>query len=53
LIHGVLDVSGPLITPWRLSQRWATSRLEVLDDMGHGGGDTWERTVIEALTQFA
>jgi proline iminopeptidase len=53
LIHGVYDVSGPLITPWALSRRWATSTLEVLDDMGHGGGDMWERKVVEALARFA
>jgi proline iminopeptidase len=38
LIHGRYDVSSPLEIPWRLSQRWETSRLHVLGDMGHGGG---------------
>lgn len=37
LIHGRLDVSGPLETAWNLSKRWSTSRLHVLDDAGHGG----------------
>lgn len=38
LIHGRFDVSSPLETAWHLSQRWTTSRLEVLGDAGHGGG---------------
>jgi proline iminopeptidase len=39
LIHGRRDVSGPLETAWRLSRRWSGSRLIVLEDAGHGGGD--------------
>ena len=53
LIHGVYDVSGPLETAWRLHKRWATSRLHVLDDAGHGGGDTFVPTVLGALAEFA
>lgn len=39
LIHGRHDVSGPLDTAWQLHHRWPGSRLVVLDDAGHGGGD--------------
>ena len=39
LIHGRYDVSGPLDTAWALHQAWPGSRLVVLDDAGHGGGD--------------
>jgi proline iminopeptidase len=53
LIHGVYDVSGPLETAWRLSQQWSTSQLHILDDAGHGGGDTFLPTVIDALNRFA
>ena len=53
LIHGRYDVSSPLETAWRLSRRWTTSRLEVLDDAGHGGGDTFLAAIVDALTQFA
>jgi proline iminopeptidase len=38
LIHGRYDVSGPLETAWQLSRRWTTSRLEIVEDAGHGGG---------------
>jgi proline iminopeptidase len=53
LIHGRYDVSGPLETAWRLSQSWTTSELHVLDDAGHGGGDTFTATVTGALARFA
>jgi proline iminopeptidase len=53
LLHGRYDVSSPLETAWRLSQRWSTSRLQILDDAGHGGGDTFLAAVVDALNQFA
>ncbi len=53
LIHGRYDVSGPLETAWRLSQRWTTSRLHVIDDAGHGGSDTFTAAIVDALAQFA
>ncbi len=53
LIHGRYDVSSPLETAWRLSQRWSASRLHVLDDAGHGGGDTLVPTIVGALNHFA
>jgi proline iminopeptidase len=53
LIHGRYDVSSPLETAWRLSQRWASSRLQILDDAGHGGGDSFLPAVVGALNHFA
>jgi proline iminopeptidase len=37
LIHGRLDVSGPLATAWELHRAWPGSRLVVVEDEGHGG----------------
>ena len=37
LIHGRLDLSGPLDCAWRLHQAWPTSTLRILDDVGHDG----------------
>ncbi len=37
LIHGRLDVSGPLDTAWELHRRWPGSRLVVVEGEGHGG----------------
>jgi proline iminopeptidase len=53
LIHGRYDVSSPLETAWRLSQSWRTSRLQVIDDTGHGGGEAFVAAVIEALRGVA
>ena len=53
LIHGRYDVSGPLITAWQLSRRWTTSRLHILDDAGHGGGNRFMALVLDALNEFA
>ena len=49
LIHGRYDVSAPLEIPWRLSRAWATSRLVVLGDAGHGGGDSLTDAITGAL----
>jgi proline iminopeptidase len=46
LIHGRLDVSGPLDTAWQLHKRWPGSRLVVIENEGHGG-----RTMTEARAQ--
>jgi proline iminopeptidase len=53
LIHGRYDVSSPLMTAWRLSQRWPTSRLYILDGAGHGGGNEFMPLVLGALKEFA
>ena len=34
LIHGRLDIGGPLITPWQLAKRWPGSELVVLTGPG-------------------
>lgn len=52
LIHGRYDVSSPLGTAWKLAQRWTTSRLEVLDDAGHGGGERFPDVVADAVSEF-
>ncbi|GAB3653926.1 alpha/beta fold hydrolase [Nocardioides korecus] len=37
MVHGRLDVSGPVETAWRLHRRWPGSRLVVVEEEGHGG----------------
>jgi proline iminopeptidase len=51
LIHGRYDVSGPLETAWRLSQRWATGTLQILDDTGHGGEGSFPAAIVGALNR--
>lgn len=53
LIHGRHDVSSPAMTAWQLSERWTTSRLHILDDAGHGGGQAFMPLVLSALHDFA
>lgn len=52
MVHGKYDVSGPLITPWRLAKRWPTSTLHALDDAGHGTGDSFPTLLIQALADL-
>ncbi len=46
LIHGRLDIGGPLVTPWRLSRAWPGSRLVVAEQAGH---DTRDPGMAEAI----
>ncbi|WP_311379683.1 hypothetical protein [Arthrobacter sp. ISL-48] len=46
LIHGRRDISGPVVTPWKLHQRWKSSTLVVVEGEGHGGPES-----IAALSQ--
>jgi proline iminopeptidase len=52
MVHGRLDVSGPLDVAWRMHQDWPGSELVVLDDAGHGGQAMWD-AVVGATDRFA
>jgi proline iminopeptidase len=52
LIHGRYDVSSPLDTAWMLSKKWETSRLRVIGDAGHGGGESFVNAIVEALDKL-
>ena len=54
LIHGRLDIGGPLITSWQLANRWPGSELVVVDRAGHdarhpGLGES----IVAATDRFA
>ena len=53
LIHGRLDLGGPLETPWLLARAWPTAKLVVVDDSGHTGSDTMRQRVVTTLDYFA
>ncbi|GGR37854.1 prolyl aminopeptidase [Streptomyces netropsis] len=53
LIHGRLDLSGPLGTAWELSRAWPDARLVVVGDSGHLGSDTMREEARGALDRFA
>ncbi len=52
LIHGRLDISGPVSTPWALHHAWPSSELVVVEDEGHGGPKEME-LAADALSAFA
>jgi len=52
LIHGRLDLSGPLDAPWRIHQAWPGSQLIIVDDEGHGG-DTMTMHCLRVLADLA
>lgn len=53
LIHGRLDLSSPLGTPWQLARAWPAAELAVIDDSGHEASDTMSRRIRSALDSFA
>src|SRR6202166_994778 len=52
LIHGRLDLGGPLHSAWELAQAWPGSELVVLDGSGHTSKDL-EDHVVEATDRLA
>ncbi|MFA1549316.1 prolyl aminopeptidase [Actinomadura chokoriensis] len=53
LVHGRLDMGGPLGTAWDLSRAWPGSKLIVVDDAGHLGGTATRHHITTALDAFA
>lgn len=53
LVHGRLDLGGPLVTAWELARAWPDAELIVVGEEGHVGGETTTRHVVAALDRFA
>lgn len=53
LLHGRLDMGGPLGTAWALARAWPDAELVVIDDSGHTGSDTMSERKRGALDAFA
>ncbi|MFC9652718.1 MULTISPECIES: prolyl aminopeptidase [unclassified Streptomyces] len=53
LVHGRLDMGGPLDTAWELARAWSDAELIVVGDAGHLGSDTTRTHVLRALDRFA
>ncbi len=53
LVHGRLDLGGPLETAWQLARAWPDARLVVVDDAGHTGSEVMRRQIGAALDGFA
>lgn len=52
LIHGRLDLSGPLLTAWELAQAWPAADLRIIEDAGHTGSAAMGAAVIDAIARF-
>jgi proline iminopeptidase len=53
MIHGRLDISGPLDVPWQLSRAWPDSELTIIDDAGHTGSTAQFQAIVAAADRFA
>jgi proline iminopeptidase len=53
LIHGRLDMGGPLDTAWQLSRAWPGAELTVIEDAGHLGNVAEENLVLDTLNRLA
>jgi len=54
LVHGRLDLSGPLDIAWHLAQAWPDTELVVLDEAGHSSGDPgMSEALVAATDRFA
>jgi proline iminopeptidase len=51
LVHGLLDVGGPVDTPWQLAQAWRGAELHAVMT-GHGGGGDMTAHIIEGTSRF-
>ncbi len=52
LVHGRLDLGGPLDTAWQLAQVWPEAGLKVVET-GHTGGAQMTAAIVEATNRFA
>jgi proline iminopeptidase len=54
LIHGRLDLSSPLDTPWRRARNWLTSELVIVSDAGHDTRNpSFAESIVGATDRFA
>jgi proline iminopeptidase len=53
LIHGRLDLGGPLDNAWTLARAWPDAELVVVDDAGHTGSPAMAATIRGTLDRFA
>jgi proline iminopeptidase len=53
MVHGRMDMNGPLEAPWALSQAWPDAELLVAEDAGHLDSATKVRYIHEAVNRFA
>jgi proline iminopeptidase len=53
LVHGSLDLQGPLVTAWELARAWPDAELLVVKGAGHSGHDEMNEALVAAADRFA
>jgi proline iminopeptidase len=54
MVHGRLDLSGPLDVPWELAQVWPDAELVVVDGAGHSAAEPgMSEALVAATARFA
>lgn len=53
MIHGRLDLTGPIETPWRMSRAWPRASLQLIAGAGHASGPGMGEAIDAALAGFA
>ncbi len=53
LVHGRLDLGGPLTTAWELARAWPGAELHIVGNAGHLGNADFGRLMRAALDRFA
>ncbi|MFB7515781.1 prolyl aminopeptidase [Streptomyces sp. NPDC056144] len=52
LVHGRVDMGGPLVTAWELARAWPDAELHVVERAGHLGGEETGRLILAAMDRF-
>jgi proline iminopeptidase len=53
LVHGSLDLQGPLVTAWELARAWPDAELVVVKGAGHSRHDGMSAALVAAADRFA
>jgi proline iminopeptidase len=53
LVHGALDIGGPVDVPWLLAREWPDAELHIVKEAGHQGSARTSQLLLEAAARFA
>jgi len=53
MIHGRLDLTGPIVTAWEMARAWPDAELQLISGAGHASGPGMGEAIVAALDGFA
>ena len=53
IVQGRLDLTNLAGTPWELAAAWPSSRLVIVEESGHEGGEELTRAVVAAIAGYS